>query len=218
MARKYQLKFAKGAPIDEHFLSFIDSMLSELNIPPATAQQMADKWQGYVGTRMAADAANTQRELDGLKTELGSSYDGALAAGQRGARALGLKGSDLDRLQGSIGAAPVVRLMVALGKRFDGAAPAAGSGRTGAAGSAILSALPSRRGPRSRSCPAPRTGRTSCSIPGLRATPRPRPAGISSMRPPGPRRSPRLSPRLHLRHRQGLPPTVKPRLRRRSTI
>jgi hypothetical protein len=135
VARKFKLTFPKGTPVDDDFLSFVDSLFSELNLSPQMAQHAADRWGQYVGQRFAANESNAQRELAALRSELGSGYDSAISAGQRGARQLGIDKKTLDGLEGSLGLASTLKLMSAIGRRFDGSgSPASGGGSSPANG------------------------------------------------------------------------------------
>jgi hypothetical protein len=107
VARKYQIKFAKGAPVDESFLEFADSLFTELGLSPELAQRAADRWQQYAGARMASEAAATQRELDAFRTEMGAGHDEAIAAGQKAALSLGLNGAALQAIERTLGTAPM---------------------------------------------------------------------------------------------------------------
>ncbi len=126
-ATDYRFTFGKDAEgkdltADPALVGFAQSLAYDLGVPPKRAQELiVDKWQQFAKTtneKAHADSvAANAAEAETVKTKWGANFDTFLAAGQRAAKSLGLDAAELAKIEGAIGAAPMMNLFALLGQK-----------------------------------------------------------------------------------------------------
>ena len=119
----YELKFGDGVKTDDNMVKFGKELFHELGVPASKAQAAADKWNAFVaeqeGQMIAAAQQQNTAELDALSSKWGADLEKNKAAGQRAVQALGLSNETIQRIEDSIGSAPVVELLAMIGRKSD---------------------------------------------------------------------------------------------------
>jgi len=129
---KYELKPGEGVAVDQPTLEFGKKLFHKLGAPPAKAQEAVDEWNKFVGEQMAArveaDRVANEQALAALETKWGAELKANQAAGLRVIKSLKLDPALLEGVEKSVGLAPVVELLAAIGRRSDeGAGPLGGT-------------------------------------------------------------------------------------------
>lgn len=121
-ANSYEIKLPDGAQIDEGFMGTAKGWFHEAGLTSKQANALANKWQEYMSTRVAEDAATTKRTNEAAIAEInkkfGAQADAIKGRGQNAIKALGLSQEALDNLEKSIGAPAVVELFAVLGEKI----------------------------------------------------------------------------------------------------
>lgn len=116
----YEIKLPDGA--DDTFAKTAATKFHELGLNKTQAQELV-KWYEGQGTSMteaqqqAKIAANVDQQ-NALKQEWGAAYDQQLSRAQNFARAAGIDGATLDKLQDSMGYDGVMKFMANLGAKI----------------------------------------------------------------------------------------------------
>jgi len=120
---KYDLKPTQGVTIDPNLDKLGKEIFHKTGVTPKKAQEGYDLWNKTVGEMKAAteEAARVQndKEMKALETRFGADLEKNKAAGQRAIQALGLNDEIMQKIEGSIGAASLIELLVAIGRKSD---------------------------------------------------------------------------------------------------
>lgn len=118
-----------GDNADEKFVGLGKNVAFKLGLSPKQAETLATEWNTFAAAQAAEwEKASTEKnaaDIAALKTQFGADYDAMLAGGSRALKALtALKGQDgkavlsqddVNAIEASIGAAPLVKLLAVLG-------------------------------------------------------------------------------------------------------
>ena len=120
---KYVFKHADGVTPDSNLVKLGQEIFYEMGASPAKAQAAMEKWDKAVMAMNAAQIADEQKqndtELASLSTKWGADLEVHKAAGLRAVQSLTAKGASpelIAKVEGAIGAAPMVELLAILGK------------------------------------------------------------------------------------------------------
>jgi hypothetical protein len=114
----YGLKAPDGDP--GVFLKEATGWMHELGIPKRQAHGLAEKWGGYVQAQQAAREAQlnaqAEKDIEGLKTELGDQYDAGVELARRVRRAAGLSDQEAQQIEDTIGVGRTMKMFAELGR------------------------------------------------------------------------------------------------------
>jgi hypothetical protein len=118
----YKFEFGDTKP-DEGMVQFGQKLFHKIGLDPARAQTAVSEWNKYVAEESAriaaADTAKNNEEMTKLQSTWGADLEKNKAAGQRVMAALGIQPDFLNRIEGAIGAAPIVELLAMIGRKSD---------------------------------------------------------------------------------------------------
>jgi hypothetical protein len=139
----YQLPVPDGMPGE--FAKAASAKFHELGIPAKQAQALASWWNESQSAAMQQqETARTQQseaDLAALRSEWGNNYDAEVEKGKRAARQFGFDIETLEKMEGAVGTAGLLKMMSKIGNalgeaKFEGAdapsKPAFGMGKDGA--------------------------------------------------------------------------------------
>jgi len=119
----YEFQFAEGVTANEDMVTFARSAFHEAGLSPKQAQLVADKWNEFAGQQLeGSQTAMTEAndaELASLTTRWGADLDKNKAAGHRAIQALGLSPELIEKIEQSVGSAPIVELLASIGRKSD---------------------------------------------------------------------------------------------------
>ena len=105
---------------DTTFLGEASNWMHEAGLSQRQATLMAQKWNEYVETTQRGieerSAAESQRQLDSLKSEWGGAWDENFELAKRATRQFGLNQAALEGLENSIGAGEMYKLLSRIGR------------------------------------------------------------------------------------------------------
>jgi hypothetical protein len=131
----YTIPAPQGAQADPAFVKWAQDTFHGANLTAKQAEVLASKWNEFQGTTAKAhadaQAAKLKDETESLKKEWGGTYDQNLEIAKRGVAKLGLDGDFLDKLEGVIGKAKVIKTMHKLGASVGEGTFVDGNGGTG---------------------------------------------------------------------------------------
>lgn len=117
----YEFKTPEGVQLDPNMIKLGQKVAFDLGLNPAKAQKLADAWNEFAVEQNKATHADTVKkndtELAALQTSWGADLDSNIAAGKRAVQALGVSDALIAKIEGHIGAAPIVELMAMIGKK-----------------------------------------------------------------------------------------------------
>lgn len=117
----YKFTFGEGVTVDESLVGFGKEMFHELGARPEQAQKAVEKWNAYVADQNAKEIEKNNKEnadaVTALQQSWGTSLEENRAAGERVMKALALDEATMDKIQGAIGAAPLIDLLARIGKK-----------------------------------------------------------------------------------------------------
>jgi len=120
-ADAYTFDHGEGVQADPAMEAFGKEVAFELGLNPTQAQKLAEKWNAFATdlNANAAPAVDNDAEITALEGRWGADLQQNKAAGQRVVEALGLSEDIMNRVEGSIGAAPLVELLAMIGRKSD---------------------------------------------------------------------------------------------------
>jgi hypothetical protein len=124
-ADAYQFKFAEGVKPHEGFVGFARGLFYDLGLSPTRAQQAVDKWQAFAGKQIADEATATKTANETAVAAIKSQYaddvwQQHMTRGNEVIKKLGLDTASLNAIEGNIGAAPLLSLLVKLSEKLGG--------------------------------------------------------------------------------------------------
>jgi hypothetical protein len=126
----YQLPVPEGMPPE--FAQKAGAKFHELGIPAKQAQALAEWWNQENATVAQAQslAKEQQAELDlqKLKQEWGQTYDAEVEKGRRAVRQFGLDTEQLEKIEGAMGTAALLKLFSKIGNGLGEATFESGTG------------------------------------------------------------------------------------------
>ncbi len=132
----YQLPVPEGMPAE--FAQKASSKFHELGIPAKQAQALAEWWnqENAAVAQAQAQAKEQQAELDlqKLKQEWGQTYDAEVEKGRRAVRQFGLDTEQLEKIEGAMGTAALLKLFSKIGNGLGEATFESGTGGSGSFG------------------------------------------------------------------------------------
>lgn len=135
---------------DTSFLNEASNWMHEAGLSQRQATLMAAKWNEYTNAMLRANAeqvdAESQRQLDALKSEWGGAWDENFELAKRAARQFGLNQSALEGLEAGIGTGEMYKLLSRIGRgltehTFESGKTTQGFGLTPEAARSRLNAL-----------------------------------------------------------------------------
>lgn len=119
----YEFKFPAEVKPDDGMLNFARTAFHEAGLTPKQAQIVADKWNSHMAEMVSQDTTgaaekNTQ-EISALETRWGADLNKNMEAGRRVTKALGLTDDLINRVESSIGSAPLVELLAMIGRKSE---------------------------------------------------------------------------------------------------
>lgn len=132
---QYEIAVPEGEQVTEELKAFhseVRGWFHEAGLRPDQAALINKRWNEHVGKATEANkAAETKagdEALSALRQEWGGSYDAKVAAGKQAARQFGTP-EVLDKLEGIIGTAPLIKMFAAIGEALgDDSAQPTGEG------------------------------------------------------------------------------------------
>lgn len=118
---KYELKFGEGVEVDPTMLDFGKKLFHKAGATPAKAQELADMWNGFVKEQNLktheAFVQENNTAVAQLENKWGAQLNEHKAAGERVIKALGLTEDSMAKIEGAVGAAPMIELMAMIGMK-----------------------------------------------------------------------------------------------------
>lgn len=107
---------------DEAFAKWAKETFHGLNLTRTQGEQLAGKWNEYVGkmtqAQQAQQAAQVEKDVASLKTEWGAAHEQNVNIARRAAQTFGLQGEMVDRLEAAIGFGPLMKMLHTIGSKL----------------------------------------------------------------------------------------------------
>jgi hypothetical protein len=107
---------------DDKFADWAKSTFHELGISKSAGEKLAAKWTEYaIGNQKSKTAdytAKVEQENQGLKKEWGMAYDKHVSLAQQAAKAFKIDGPTIEKLEGAMGFAGVMKFFQNLGSKL----------------------------------------------------------------------------------------------------
>lgn len=133
-AKEYEIKAPEGLGGDEKFVEWARSAFHELGFSKKQAEALTGKWNEYVKGSMSAQNQAYETQLaeqeTALKKEWGMAHEQNLQVAKRAAKAFGLDGATIDKLETAMGYAGVMKFMHTLGSKVGEADFVGGDSKT----------------------------------------------------------------------------------------
>lgn len=135
-ADKYDIRIDPAVKVDPNMLKFGKDLAFELGLPPAFAQKMVDKWNGFAAQANSATVTQQQTEntqqLDGVKQTWGDQFETKLNNGKNAVKVLydltkPAEQALYNKIEGAIGSAAMLDLFARIGGKT-GEGPMIGGG------------------------------------------------------------------------------------------
>jgi hypothetical protein len=118
---KYELKMPDGQQADPNLLKFGQQIAHKYGLSAKEAQGLVDDWNRNAAEWNTAAQQAQQQANDAaiaeMKTKYGAEFDTKIAEGQRVVKSLGLDNALLDKIEASVGAAPLLDLLFRIGAK-----------------------------------------------------------------------------------------------------
>jgi hypothetical protein len=109
-----------GEKVDPRFVEFGKQFFHEIGVPAGKVEAAVGKWNTFVenlsAQQLAAENAQNDKDVTAIQTKYGVEYEPAMAAGKRAMEALKLPPELVERIEAKVGTAPIIELLVTLGK------------------------------------------------------------------------------------------------------
>lgn len=139
-AKEYELKGPEGAS-DEKFIEWARGTFHELGLSKKQAEALTGKWNERVKGMLGESNQNYERQLaeqeTALKKEWGAAYDQNINVAKHAAKAFGLDGATIDKLETAMGYSGVMKFMHTLGGKVGEASFVDGGSRNPGFGNAL---------------------------------------------------------------------------------
>lgn len=118
----YDFKLTADDPtVDPKMVEFGKKFFHKLGVPAAKAPEAVKEWNAYVAEQNAAaiqaEQTKNDKDMAALETEWGADLNEHKAAGERVVKALKLDEPTMNAIESKIGTAPLVRLLMMIGKK-----------------------------------------------------------------------------------------------------
>lgn len=117
----YGIKAPEGMPTDPAFTKAAADKFYELGLSQKQGQELTNWWNNTMSQQMTTQQNNSletfQKDEASLKTEWGNAYDQNFVVAKNVATQLGLDAPTIDKLQGALGHAGVMKLLANIGSK-----------------------------------------------------------------------------------------------------